>query len=282
MLNINLNQLLASFMVTGEDATKFLQGQLTNDISLLDNHPFQHSAYLNNKGRILASLWIKKTDDNKYYVIISKDLIDKVVSKLKMYVLRSKVVIEKSQLDIVFNDVSEAANENVITNFAISTGYFITLMNPIEKPAANLDNEVYNLAPFKHYLINNGIPIIYAETTEQLIPQHVNFDEIGGLNFTKGCYLGQEIVARMHYLGKSKRKMYHFSTPGEVKVGQAVVSPKLNNQEVGIVVDIVKQEINYIGLVSLQNDCIDSAFLDKQNQHQLIITEIKYYLETAK
>ncbi|MBY0378909.1 MAG: hypothetical protein K2P99_00760, partial [Burkholderiales bacterium] len=222
---VNLNNELSVIIVSGLEVKGFLQGQLTNDINLLDNQPFQYSAYLNTKGRMLASFWVKKVADNQYYLITSKAIVDKLILKLRMYILRAKVTIEKLATNIYFTDDISSFTSSI--NIPIAYNRYIVITNNI------IDSINQTIDYFKQTIIENGIAIIYPETQEQLIPQHVNYDELGGLNFKKGCYLGQEIVARMHYLGKSKRKMYHFTTSHVVKIGQMVVSPQLNNQEVG-------------------------------------------------
>ena len=265
---VNLNKELGVIIVSGEDAKVFLQGQLTNDINLLDNQAFQYSAYLNTKGRMVASFWVKKVEENKYYLITSNPLVDKLILKLRMYILRAKVTIEKLSTNIYFTDDITGYNNAIA--LPIAKNRFMVITNDI------IDNANDSIDYFKQTIIENGIAIIYPETQEQLIPQHVNYDELGGLNFKKGCYLGQEIVARMHYLGKSKRKMYHFTTPHEVKIGQVVVSPKLNNQEVGIIVDVVCNDGKYFGLVALQNDCIESSYLDENNLAQINVRSIVY------
>ncbi len=257
MLPILLNNTLGAISISGIDATTFLQGQFTNDVRLLDQNNSQLSANLNNKGRIFASFWLKKNEDS--YILITTDaLIEKLITRLKMYVLRAKVTIEKLNTNVVFTN-----NPQDKFNIELPNKHYLILT---DQNIGKTDNTTW-----KSFLINNMIPQIYPETQEQLIPQHVNFDEFNGLNFKKGCYIGQEIVARMHYLGHSKRKMYQFMSNTEAKIGQMVVSPKLNNQEVGIIVDIVKREVNYIGLVTLQTDCCDSVYLDKENQKPLLI-----------
>ncbi len=265
MNSINLTNTLGAFIIRGIDSKVFLQGQLTNDINLLDNEDYQYSAYLNNKGRMFASFLIKKASENEYYFITTLPLLDKIITRLKMYVLRAKVEIEKLNLNIIFTNNTK---HDTGIKFKLPHHHYIYLTDE------NLDNS--NTSMWKEFLINNGIPLIYPETQEQLIPQHVNFDELKGLNFKKGCYIGQEIVARMHYLGKSKRKMYRFLLDHEAKIGQIILSPKLNNQEIGTIIDITKRGKNYIGLVSLQNDCIEDAYLDLANQEQLLTQKIEY------
>lgn len=283
MEQINLTNELCIIEVSGIDSPKFLQGQLTNDIMQLNKNGYQSSAHLNNKGRMLASFIITSPKPDTYYLITPKEIIDSILPRLKMFVLRSKVNITPSNATIIFSDhIITDTN----TTIALATGYYLSITE--QAPDALLyDILVSDVNKWKEFLITHGIPLIYSSTQESFIPQHVNYDLLGGINFKKGCYTGQEIVARTHYLGKVKRRMYHFtynfSTSTQensncnIKVGQIVISPKLNNQEVGIIVEILKQEnSNYIGLVSLQTDCIDATFLDVDNQQQLHIEEINY------
>src|SRR5579863_8238366 len=105
MLIVNLTPELAILEVSGIDSVTYLQGQLTNDIKLLDKQNFQYSAHLNNKGRLLASFIITKVGENFYHLITHKHIIDKIMPRLKIYVLRSKVTLNKlEQTSILFSD----------------------------------------------------------------------------------------------------------------------------------------------------------------------------------
>ncbi len=266
MLLHNLSEILTIIEIQGADSKLFLQGQLTNDINLLDNQPFQFSAHLNNKGRILATFIITKIADGHYYLITSTDVIEKIIPRLKMFVLRSKVTINKSDLYIIYSD----DKPNFVNTLEVIPGHFIGITNTLHTNILN------NTTHWVNVLIEYGIPIVHANTAEVLIPQHINYDLIGGVSFTKGCYTGQEIVARTHYLGKVKRQMFKFICDSQPQIGQQVFSPNFDNQEVGIVIDFVKRDCNYLGLVSQQITCIDSAYLDKANTQQLLIQTIQY------
>lgn len=262
----NLSDILCVIEVQGADSKKFLQGQLTNDINLLDEKPFQFSAHLNNKGRMLASFIITKAGEDCYYLITSREIEDKIFPRLKMFVLRSKVIITQSKLNVIYS------NNTINFGYTIEVcpQHFISLSENLA-PEATKD-----ITTWKNTLINSGIPLIYASTVEAFIPQHVNFDLFDGVNFKKGCYTGQEIVARTHYLGKVKRRMFHFISDSKPVIGQKVVSPLVDNQEIGIIVDVIQRDYNYLGLVAMQVDCIDKVFLDKENRQQLLIQSITY------
>lgn len=263
MEKFNISNELSVISVSGIDSQKFLQGQLTNDINELSSKSFQFSAHLNNKGRMLASFIITKPSPDTYYLLTVTEIIEKIIPRLKMFVLRSKVVIELLNSQVVFSN--NKLNGEIV--FEIFPQYFLSLNDS----AAPQNNQLW-----KNTLINHGIPMIYLNTQEEFTPQQVNYDLFNGVNFKKGCYTGQEIVARTHYLGKVKRRMYRFICDGKPAIGQKVVSTLLDNQEIGVIVDFTKREHDYLGLVSLQINCIDSAFLDLDNKIQLLTQSIGY------
>lgn len=259
MTILNLNDELIMLEISGDDATTYLQGQLTNDIRELANKPFQYSAHLNNKGRILASFIITSPCENTYYLITSKTLVDKITPRLKMFILRSKVNLTLSRKFLSLSSTKIDSQHRLELN----TQYHLNIHdNPIEN--AQIDSNTWHQA-----LVELPFPMIYLDTLEKIIPQQVNFDLLGGINFKKGCYTGQEIVARTHYLGKIKRRMAKFTTQTQPQIGQSVVSPIVENQEVGFVIDFYQVDRMYHGLVSVQNDCIDNIYFDSENQNQL-------------
>ncbi|MCC2624263.1 MAG: hypothetical protein K0R14_136 [Burkholderiales bacterium] len=269
MLLVNLSQELAILEVSGTDSATYLQGQFTNDIKHLDKQSFQYSAHLNNKGRMLASFIITKVAQNSYHLITNKAIISKILPRLKMYVLRSKVTIcELEQTNIIYSD---HLLTNSIYSLELVFGSFISLVKDIP------DTNTKDIKHWHSFLIKNGICMIYPQTYEELIPAQVNYDKMGGVSFTKGCYTGQEIVARMHYLGKAKHLMYKFICDTPVQIGQSVISPKANDQEVGLIVDVVSRDYDCMGLVSIKNDYIEDAYIDDNGTaHQLLIQELIY------
>lgn len=304
MINIDLNNQLAILKVSGTDSGKFLQGQLTNDINQLpsdskdDCFIHQFSAHLNNKGRILASFIIIRPELDTFYLITNKSVVEKTIPRLKMFVLRAKVEINYLHRNIIFseqidstsslnddtahhhprldskamrNNEDKTAKQSNNINIALATNAYLIITD-------NIYPNTNNITSWTEFLINHGIAFIYNETMEQLIPQQINLDTLNGISFTKGCYTGQEIVARTHYLGKIKKRLFKFtlSSTSLVKIGQSVVSPKFDNQEVGIIVEIIQNHNEYKGLISLQTECIDSVFLNSNNTGPLsILEEIK-------
>lgn len=223
--------------VSGEDAESFLQNQLTNDIRNVTENAHQQSAWCNPKGRIIANFRIFKRDQS-YFLSLSSDLVELVLKKLRMYVMMSKVTIEDVSENIVnltfagegsethlqelvnFGDVL-SQNENGAFVSGSTTYLRIQGNTPRFEIFAEISdakkiwNHCKNIAKpssgtaWKYLNIISGIPEITAASSESWIPQMVNYIHIGGVDFKKGCYPGQEVVARLNYLGKTKRRMYH-------------------------------------------------------------------------
>lgn len=262
-MTLNLNSELSILECSGNDAATYLQGQLTNDIRELNSKPWQFSAHLNNKGRTLATFIITQHQENSYYLITSKSVIDKILPRLKMYILRSKVTLAISTKSIYLSNTQIDDGHNL----QLSTDKYLNISESSQE--STTDSNAWH-----KFLVDNALPMIYLESIEKIIPQQINYDLIGGINFKKGCYTGQEIVARTHYLGKVKRRMAKFTINTQPQIGQGVVSPLMDNQEVGTIIDYYQDGQNYHGLVSLQNNCLDSAYLDADNQQKLTCTTL--------
>jgi len=247
--------------VTGDDARDFLQGQLTNDIGLVTPEQGQISAYCTPKGRMLAIFVIFQRGE-ALYLQLPRERLDSVIKRLRMFVLRSRVVLE------------DASDELVISGF--SGDCFAALAAALPKnPFATLEQEdatlvrfpgapdrfqlvataERSLAAWKEQLdharpvnadfwplldIRAGLPRVYDATSEAFVPQMCNLDLLHGISFSKGCYTGQEVVARMKYLGQLKRRMYiaQIETATCPGPGEVLFSPSSRSaQGAGKVVD---------------------------------------------
>lgn len=226
---------LGLLALNGDDATTFLQGQVSNDVAQLSGNNAHYSAYCSPKGRMLA-LFLAFSHSEKIYLQFSQPILAPIMKRLKMYVMRSKVDIQDVSNDMVRLGVNgPKATETLTTVFrkvpqqdydlvAIEHGAIIKLpaidghhrYEVLVDAAQALDK--WNALkvtctpvgkPCWDWLdIQTGCPDVLAKTQEQFVPQMLNLDVLNGINFKKGCYTGQEIVARTHYLGKVKRRTY--------------------------------------------------------------------------
>lgn len=236
--------------VSGEDAQNFLQNLLSNDIKEVSAARAQHSSFNTAKGRMLASFLIFM-EDSDYLLLLPNALSEMLRKKLSMYVLRAKVKIvqdEKIALGICGPtiklpvDCSEllgvAKTENTLV-IKLDEARFM-LYTSIENAKALWQQFASQAKPvgspcWDWLNIRSGTPVIVEETQEEFVPQMVNFDLIGGINFKKGCYPGQEIVARMHYLGKLKRRMYLAHVDSIAKPGDHLYSEDMAGQSSGMI-----------------------------------------------
>ena len=216
--------------ISGDDAGKFLQGQFSNDINLLEKDISQYSSYSTNQGKVIAILRILK-DKDSYLILINKEISDYFIQKLSMYILMSKVTIEMTneyhiigicgqmskELLSSYNaknssGIKEDDNYQILNN---NSEYFSS-STLIYKDEAKEINEIKKLLTKGQLAFNvnklsdyyNRILRVTMETKEQYIPQVLNLEKLNGINYKKGCYTGQEIVARTHYLGKIKKQIF--------------------------------------------------------------------------
>lgn len=216
---------LTLLVFNGEDTPSFLQGQLTNDVSQLGNK-WQLSGYCNPKGRLLALFRLWKHGD-QFYALIDSSIVETTVKRLRMYIMRSKVKIEVHN-NIAFSYQYSSSQprfkvgvENNIHTLSFgSRDLHITLQAETEENSYSEKWAKLNIA--------EGLPEISDKSVELFVPQMINLDLLDAINFKKGCYTGQEIVARMHYLGKLKQRMYVCETTHNCDVGAKIMSESKN------------------------------------------------------
>jgi hypothetical protein len=219
--------------LSGDDAINFLQGQVTNDVKLLNGSNAHYSGYCSPKGRLLA-LFLAYVEDGKVYVQINHKLAEPIAKRLKMYVLRSKVLINNISDSTVKIGLSGHKIQQLLTpyfpqtpqlTYEVSKNAHGTLIRlPSDTPrfelicttehakliwqALKTDCKQVGKPSWDWLEIQAGIPDVYTSTQEEFVPQMLNLDALSAINFKKGCYTGQEIVARTHYLGKVKRRTH--------------------------------------------------------------------------
>ena len=203
--------------VSGEEAGSFLQNLLTNDVNALQINDMQLSGFCNPKGRLLTVFQLIRRERD-YLIALPADLAESISQRLTMFKLRSKV-------DITLTDTLHAVglvNASPLQKQETDAGLVIQQPGPPEHALMICDeNQADNLsswldndwqlgseALWQILAIKAGIPMIFADSKEAFTPQQVNLDLVGGVSFKKGCYPGQEVVARLHYLGSPSRRMF--------------------------------------------------------------------------
>ena len=236
----------ALIRLTGKDSESFLQSQLSNDVNKLDNSSIQLSAYCQHQGKILVLFWLLRSKDD-FLLSFPLDLIETVKNRLQMFILVSDVKIE---------DVTEKylqlglINENKADAYVLNGQLSLMLVDSQSAEKFTFASQQY----WDKACIDNLIPEINSLTTEKFVPQMLNLDidEIG-VSFTKGCYPGQEVVARLHYLGKVKRRLFVFKSVSEIKVGDDLFCPSSKSARTcGSVVFQVKFKADYFCLATLE------------------------------
>jgi len=221
---------LGLIRVRGGDARTFLQGQLTNDTTQVDTNQSQLSSYCSPKGRMLASFRILERDGD-LLLILPAERLDAILKRLKMFVLMSKVELDDVSGEFALVELSGDCASDLLpidpptANDAVTSldGYSVIrvpgdrprfqVLGPVDEIEALWDEAEKTATPtaFSSWQlldIRAGIPSVWENTVEAFVPQMANLQAVKGVSFTKGCYTGQEIVARMQYLGKLKRRMY--------------------------------------------------------------------------
>lgn len=222
--------------VRGADASDFLQGQFGNDIRQVDAGHAQLSSYASPKGRAYAVFRVMHTRDG-YLLEMPADRIEPVAKRLQMFVLRANVIIERADdarirfglsgpnaeqelKDAVgvcpsgINAVAENGGVTVVRVPGLHPRFeLFGEFDAMRRAWDSLNVHAAPVGPREWALLDilAGLPTVVEETTELFVPQMLNLHALGAISFDKGCYPGQEVVARMHYLGKLKRRMFRLA-----------------------------------------------------------------------
>jgi hypothetical protein len=229
---------LGVLRVGGADAVRFLQGQLTNDVQLLSDGRTQLAAYNTPQGRVIALLRLHQGDD-AIYALLPTELLERVSALLRRFVLRSKVDLQiaadlqvgwigtaalSPSMDAAAYDATRTvsalpgATATHMVSFDYAPGRQVIAVPPQAwRSMTGLSSTRAHPRIENEWLaadIRDGQPHVFAATSEAFVPQMLNLDLLDGISFRKGCYTGQEIVARTQNLGRIKRRMFRFSMTG--------------------------------------------------------------------
>ena len=251
--------------VYGDDAESFLQGQFSSDVKALDGNVAQWSSYSNAKGRMQASFLLWRREE-AFYLLVRRDIAEAFRRRLSMFVLRAKVKIEATDSVIAGEYLAAAETEcpvfevtvtGAVASMAVSIGDQIRITCLEAAGIAALPcfaGKLLSSRLFDAFFIRAGIPWVSQATYEAFVPQMANLDLIGGISFRKGCYPGQEIVARTQYLGKVKRRMFVVEVDADnCAAGMDIQVAATGDQAIGKVVLSVPLTVKkYLALAVMQ------------------------------
>lgn len=298
--------------ISGNDAEDFLHGQFTTSIKQLSNNHCQFSAWCNPKGQVKVTFFIYRHKE-RFIILLPAKLKESFLKQLQMYILRADVKLTDKSDELI--RIGLQTNEATLFADLIAS-------NPGQQDEAIMDNDLYCLRlPLQgdarnahrtiligsvdrqmtlwQELIKHATPVgtaiwecldiqaaypwISTQTTQKFLPQMLNLDLIDGLDYQKGCYPGQEIIARLHFRGQLKRSLYlatctlESCSEIEPEIGDPLYA---NNEEqsVGTVINAQRSEDKYYLLAVIDNDSIDNTIsLRGSDGPELDLQQLPYY-----
>jgi len=261
----------ALLKISGNDAENFLQGQLSNDIKKIDTLNVQINAYCQHQGKILALFWVIKNEDS-FFLSFPFDLLEVIKSRLQMFVIMSDVVIEDVTKEFVqVGSIDESHQKALVINDKLS----LIIADKGEISELNIQSIYY----WDKACIDSFLPEIFLITSEKLVPQMLNLDiNEFGVNFSKGCYPGQEVVARLHYLGSAKRRLFAFELDSDANVGDSLYCASSRSAKArgprykssGMVVFKLKYNSNFYCLATLDVEIKDEKITLNNEQGPIL------------
>ena len=270
----------------GTDAESFLQAQVPSDIRLLHGDRAQLSGWCTAKGRLLTTFVLWQVDGG-YRLILASDVADAIAKRLRMYVLRLKVQITRLDQPVAgllnppdaLNGLAfpretwQICHGNGVTAIALDPTR--VLLTGTEAALKEMGTTMADgTSDWLRADIEQGFPLVTQATSEHYVPQMVNLDKLGGVSFKKGCYPGQEIVARTHYLGKIKRHLYRVTSTQALTAGAEIRSEALNGQACGSVLSSAPADSGWIALAVLQQDATAGGIYLESDHGRIALTLI--------
>ena len=239
----------------GEDAANFLHNQLSNDVLLLPVGQSRLVAFCSAKGRMQASFILVKTAPDTVLLVLSLDLLAQTLKRLSMFVLRAKVKMSDAtgqwQLRGLMGDSARAAvGQAAPWQTMIQDGVHAVALYPAVLGESHIPRALW-IAPAGHALpagaevptdvwswseVMSGVTLVSQPVFEAFVPQMLNYESVGGVNFKKGCYPGQEVVARSQFRGTLKRRTALVQSPVALSAGQDIFTPADPDQPCATVV----------------------------------------------
>lgn len=271
---------LVVLSLSGPDASSFLQGQSTCNLADASEEHSLPGSFCSVKGRVISTFLLLKKQD-QFQLILPADLAESISKRLSMYILHADVKIQITPEEIGLFGFSDNQGAPYLPTNDYQTTVFNNNASIVKLPSTEIPRFIFTgsvnsaqkllqkvgttkqeFSPAPAWRLLDtfaGLPHISPATSETWIPQSINLDTLGAISFKKGCYTGQEIIARTHYKGKAKASMHHVTL-----TSNATITPGLklfslnsdNNQSIGEVVNALQTESTWHLLVSVKNQQI--------------------------
>jgi folate-binding protein YgfZ len=246
---------LGVIRVTGDDAAKFVHGQLTQDFALLGTDQARLAAFCSAKGRMQASFIGFKQNNGDLLLICNHDVLSATLKRLSMFVMRAKAKLSDASAEFsLFGVASGSSGPDEMPENAGTSAWKVrhegnsTVVSLY--PAQGVARELWvvpggDAAPAGEPLsgamwdwseVASGVATVSQAVAEAFVPQMLNYESVGGVSFKKGCYPGQEVVARSQFRGTLKRRAYRVHTHVSLQPGQEIFAAAADSQPVGLVV----------------------------------------------
>jgi folate-binding protein YgfZ len=241
---------------TGADATAFLQSQLTNDVASQPPDRARLAGFCSAKGRLQASFIVLKLAEDDFWLVCASDLLEATRKRLSMFVLRAKCRLSDERASLHLTGLlGEAARARAADlppwgwrtepdgtrtlrlPDAADTPRAIVIGAPDAVATERVASALAALDAWRWLEVESAIPLIEAATVDRFVPQMVNYEAVGGVDFGKGCYPGQEVVARSQYRGTIKRRMQRFDVAAPLAAADEVFHDADPGQPAGLVVN---------------------------------------------
>lgn len=298
----------ALLTVAGPDAEKFLQGQTTCDFREINSRCARAGAYCTPQGRMLADFVVLQQSPQSYLLRMRRDIVDATATVLGKYIVFSKAELNSAdanwQLFACWGDVAASLLELLggvpgsayevysdagfwLLQLDSEGQQFELYVDREQQPelAARLASQLQEsaLADWQALQIAAGNGRIEAGTVAEFLPQMLNYDRTGKVSFTKGCYTGQEVIARLHYRGQAKRRMHlaQWQDSGAGAAGLELYTAA-NSQSVGNLVNsVLRSGDTVVGLVVISETVLEQpVHLGSVDGPQLAFRELPYSLES--
>ena len=289
---------LAILKISGNDAAKLLQGQVTCNINDITEAKSSFGALCNPKGRTLSTFLLVKTPDD-FLMVLPKELLGIIQKRLQMYILRSAVTLTDCSELLCLIGLSQpkkhdeglfsnSGQDFISVNFSVNECRHLIIAetnNAIKIWSEHVTNQDFlptSSDQWRYLDLLSGLPWLTTETSEEFIPQMLNLDQLGGISYDKGCYTGQEIVARTHYLGKTKRALFLaecYSTTIPAPNSTIIDTSKGEDQSIAKVLwaqrssetTAEQNSVKMLIVLQLTENNTDHFYLNDENQTQVTL-----------